>query len=131
MLAIDEFDKRDAQVVQSVLLGSRYFLDLEASFILTGRLLDVFTDVRSSLLAAFDQRIELGLFTPDESRHIIERNLETARLSAEPDRLRPFTDAAVTTIVDQARGMPRPINLMAYAALEQGSPMRSPARSPR
>jgi type II secretory pathway predicted ATPase ExeA len=121
VLAIDELDKRDAQVVQSVLMGSRFFLDLEASFVLTGRLLDVFADVRSSLLAAFDKRVELGLFTPDESRLVIERNLAAARRDPESeDRYRPFTDEAVTAIVDRARGMPRPINLMAYAALEQG-----------
>jgi type II secretory pathway predicted ATPase ExeA/Holliday junction resolvase-like predicted endonuclease len=121
VLAIDELDKRDAQVVQSVLMGSRFFLDLEASFVLTGRLLDAFADVRSSLLAAFDKRVELGLFTPDESRLVIERNLAAARRDPEPeDRYRPFTDEAVTAIVDRARGMPRPINLMAYAALEQG-----------
>lgn len=120
VIAIDELDKRDAQVVQSALMGSRFFLDLEASFVLTGRLLDVFTDVRSSLLAAFDQRIELGLFTPDESRQMIERNLAAARVAPEPDRFRPFADTVVTAIVDHAKGMPRPINLMAYAALEQG-----------
>jgi type II secretory pathway predicted ATPase ExeA len=121
VIAIDELDKRDAQIVQSALMGSRFFLDLEASFVLTGRLLDVFTDVRSSLLAAFDQRIELPLFTPDESRRVIERNLDTARLhSSEPDRFRPFAEEVITTIVDHAKGMPRPINLMAYAALEQG-----------
>jgi Holliday junction resolvase-like predicted endonuclease len=51
---------------------------------------------------------------------VIERNLDTARRSPEPDdRYRPFTDEAVRAIVDRARGMPRPINLMSYAALEQ------------
>lgn len=121
VLAIDELDKRDAQVVQSVLMGSRFFLDLDASFVLTGRLLDVFADVRSSLLAAFDKRVELGLFTPEESRLVIERNLAAARRDPElEDRYRPFTEEAVTATVDRARGMPRPINLMAYAALEQG-----------
>lgn len=120
VIAIDEFDKREAQVVHSVLMGSRFFLDLEASFILTGRLLDVFSDVRSSLLAAFDQRIELGRFTPDESRRIIERNLTAVRLEPEAEPFRPYADTVVTTIVDRARGMPRPVNLMAYAALEQG-----------
>ena len=132
VLAIDELDKRDAQVVQSVLMGSRFFLDLEASFVLTGRLLDVFADVRSSLLAAFDKRVELGLFTPDESRLVIERNLAAARRDPEPeDRYRPFTEEAVTAIVDRARACRGRSTSCPTPRSSKGSARRSPGKRPR
>lgn len=119
VLAIDEVDKRDAEVVRSVLMGSRYFLDLDASFVLTGRFLDVFADPTSSLLAAFDHRIELTLFTTEDAREILRRNLSIARLAPEdPATFLPFEEATVQEIVTRARGLPRPLNLMAADALE-------------
>ena len=120
VLVIDELDKRDAQVVQEVLTGSRFLLDFEASFVLTGRYLDVFADIRSSLLAAFDHRVELRPFQDKESREILRRNLVIARKEQEQEpTLLPFEDAVVTRIVTEARGLPRPLNLMACAALDQ------------
>lgn len=120
VLAIDEIDKRDAQVVQGVLAGSRFLLDLEASFVLTGRHLDIFSDIRSSLLAVFDHRIELPPFADAESREIVRRNLAVARRTPESaETLQPFEDEVVDQMVSRARGLPRPLNLMASAALEQ------------
>lgn len=120
VIAIDEVDKRDAAVIQSMLMGSRFFLDLEASFILTGRYLDVFADIRASLLAAFDHRVELQPLTPEECQEVIQRNLEVARLKPEsPPTLRPFEEPVVGEMVKRARGLPRPLNLMADAALEE------------
>jgi type II secretory pathway predicted ATPase ExeA/Holliday junction resolvase-like predicted endonuclease len=120
VIAIDEIDKRDPQTVQSIVMGSRYFLDLEASFILTGRFLDAFSDIRASLLAAFDHRIELEAFTPEECEEILRRNLQIAREVPEPaPTLRPFQREVVDAITQRANGLPRPLNLMADAALEQ------------
>lgn len=120
IIAIDEIDKRDAQVVQGVVMGARSLLDTEASFILTGRYMDVFADIRSSLLAAFDHRIELELFTPEELVEILRRNLAVIRQQPEETpSLAPFESSVVDTIVAQSRGMPRPLNLMAYSALEE------------
>jgi hypothetical protein len=120
VIAIDEIDKRDPQTVQSIVMGSRYFLDLEASFILTGRFLDVFSDIRASLLGAFDHRIELQPFTPEECEEIIRRNLQVVRVEPESTpTLRPFQGEVVEAITQRSNGLPRPLNLMADAALEE------------
>jgi type II secretory pathway predicted ATPase ExeA len=120
VIAIDEIDKRDPQTVQSIVMGSRYFLDLEASFILTGRFLDAFSDIRASLLAAFDHRIELQPFVPEECEEILRRNLQIVRVEEEPTpTLRPFQREVVEAITQRANGLPRPLNLMADGALEE------------
>ncbi|KFA93057.1 hypothetical protein Q664_11585 [Archangium violaceum Cb vi76] len=120
VIAIDEIDKRDAQVVQGIVMGARSLLDTDASFVLTGRYMDVFTDIRSSLLAAFDHRLELQPFEPEDLVDILRRNLATfRRRSEEPPTLAPFVTEVVEAIVDRCGGMPRPLNLMAYAALEE------------
>jgi type II secretory pathway predicted ATPase ExeA len=119
VLAIDEIEKREAEVVQRMLLSSRFLLDLDASFVLTGRPLDIFSDRRAALLAVFDPRIELKPFEPAESREILRKNLAVARLAPEPEAtLRPFEDDAVAQMVTLSRGLPRPLNLMAGAALQ-------------
>jgi Holliday junction resolvase-like predicted endonuclease len=120
VIAIDEVDKRDAQTVQAILMGSRFFLDLEASFVLTGRYLDVFSDIRASLLAAFDHRIDLHLFTPEECEEIIHRNLETIRVQPEaPPTPLPFRKEVIDAITVRAKGLPRPLNLMAEISLDE------------
>jgi type II secretory pathway predicted ATPase ExeA len=122
VIAVDEIDKRDAQVVQAILMGSRFLLDMEASFLLTGRFLDAFSDIRASLLAAFEHRVELRPFSAEESREIIQRNLATARPEGcplPPASLEPFEEPVVEEINRRARGLPRPLNLMAESALQQ------------
>ena len=122
VIAVDEIDKRDAQVVQAILMGSRFFLDLEASFLLTGKFLDAFSDIRASLLAAFDHRVELHPFSAEESREIIERNLAVARpegCALGPASLEPFEEPLIDEINRRARGLPRPLNLMAESALQE------------
>jgi type II secretory pathway predicted ATPase ExeA len=120
VVAIDEIDKRDAQIVQGIVMGSRSLLDTEASFILTGRYMDVFADIRSSVLAAFDHRLELQPFSREELFEILRRNLKAVRLHAEESpSLAPFEETTAEVIVAQCQGMPRPLNLMAYAALEE------------
>jgi type II secretory pathway predicted ATPase ExeA len=122
VIAVDEIDKRDAQVVQAILMGSRFFLDLEASFVLTGRFLDAFSDIRASLLAAFDHRVELRPFSAEECKEIIQRNLAVARPEGcplAPDALEPFEEPLVDEINRRARGLPRPLNLMAESALQE------------
>lgn len=58
--------------------------------------------------------------TPEECREIIQRNLEVARLEPESQpTLRPFEEPVVDEMVKRARGLPRPLNLMADAALEE------------
>jgi type II secretory pathway predicted ATPase ExeA/Holliday junction resolvase-like predicted endonuclease len=120
VIAIDEIDKRDPQTVQAIIMGSRYFLDLEASFVLTGRFLDALSDIRASLLAAFDHRIELQAFTPEECEEILRRNLQTVRVEPETTpSTSPFRQEVVEAITQRANGLPRPLNLMADAALEE------------
>lgn len=122
VIAVDEIDKRDAQVVQSLLMGSRFFLDMEASFLLTGRFLDAFSDVTASLLAAFDHRVELRPFSAEECQEIIQRNLAIARpegCSLPPTSLEPFEEPVIEEINRRARGLPRPLNLMAEGALQE------------
>jgi type II secretory pathway predicted ATPase ExeA len=137
VIAIDEIDKRDAQVVQGIVMGSRSLLDTEASFILTGRYMDVFADIRSSVLAAFDHRLELQPFSRDELFEILRRNLKAVRQRPEePPTLSPFEESVAEVIVSQCQGMPRPLNLMAYAALEEllqggGAPTPDTARVTR
>ncbi len=119
VLAIDEIDKRDGYAVQAMLQSTRFLLDLDASFVLTGGHFDIFSDVRSSLLAVFDHRIELKPFADADSREILRKNLARARRTPEPEEtLLPFDEDAVAQMVARARGLPRPLNLMASAALE-------------
>ena len=122
VIAVDEIDKRDAQVVQAILMGSRFLLDMEASFLLTGRFLDAFSDIRASLLAAFEHRVELRPFSVEESREIIQRNLAVARpegCALPPTSLQPFEESVIEEINRRARGLPRPLNLMAESALQE------------
>jgi hypothetical protein len=82
--------------------------------------MDVLGDARSSLLAAFDHRIVLKAFTQDESTEILRRNLAAVRRTREVlPTLRPFEDGVAEAMVARAQGLPRPLNLMAYAALEE------------
>jgi type II secretory pathway predicted ATPase ExeA len=119
VIAIDELEKYEADVVQRMLLSSRFLLDLDASFVLTGRPLDILSDSRAALLAVYDHRIELKPFADAEAREILRRNLTSARHTPEPEEtLRPFEDEAVAEMVVRARGLPRPLNLMAGAALQ-------------
>ncbi len=122
VIAVDEIDKRDAQVVQSILMGSRFLLDMDASFLLTGRFLDAFSDIRASLLAAFEHRVELRPFSAEESQEIIQRNLAIARpegCALPPTSLQPFEEPVIEEINRRARGLPRPLNLMAESALQE------------
>jgi hypothetical protein len=120
VLAVDEIEKHDARRVQAMLLGSRFLLDQGASFVLTGRYLDAFSDVRASLLAAFDHRIDLKPLANGDLRQILRKNLALARRLPEPDEtFSPFDDEVIAQMVARSRGIPRPLNLMACAALEQ------------
>jgi type II secretory pathway predicted ATPase ExeA len=119
VLAVDEIDKRDVRAVQGMLLSARFLLDQDVSFVLTGHPFDMFSDSRASLLAVFDHRIELKPFVDAEAREILRRNLAVARRVPEPEEtLRPFEEDAVAQMVSRARGLPRPLNLMASAALK-------------
>jgi hypothetical protein len=119
VLVIDEVDKRDPKVIKEILMGSRFLLDLGASFVLTGRYLDVFADIGSSLLAAFDHRVELKPFPDEEALEILRRNLAIARKTPEPEQTtQPFDEDVVARMVARARGLPRPLNLMASTALD-------------
>jgi hypothetical protein len=70
--------------------------------------------------AAFDHRIELKPLTNADLREILRRNLALARRAPEPEEtLLPFDEEVVTQMVTRARGLPRALNLMACAALEQ------------
>ena len=119
VVAIDELDKRDGKTVYDILMGSRFLLDLDVSFVISGRPLDALTDTRSALLAAFDDRIPIKPFSPEELVEILRRNLAASRIDNESaESTRPFSPAAVQTMTVEALGMPRPFNQMADGALE-------------
>lgn len=122
VFAIDDFDKKDPIVVQTILEGS---LDLfrnskNRAFIITGR---GFTDLQEATLKAlgiFSEDINLPLMTPDDLRHIAINYLNSARKSFRDDCY-PFTDEVMSLITDYAQGFPRQLNTICEKVLRQAA----------
>ncbi|OYQ62367.1 AAA+ family ATPase [Pseudanabaena sp. SR411] len=122
VFAIDDFDKKDPIVVQTILEGS---LDLfrnskNRAFIITGR---GFTDLQEATLKAlgiFSEDINLPIMHPDDLRHIVINYLNSARLSHRDDCY-PFTEEAIALITDYAQGFPRQLNTICEKVLRQAA----------
>ena len=122
VFAIDDFDKKDPIVVQTILEGS---LDLfrnskNRAFIITGR---GFTDLQEATLKAlgiFSEDINLPPMAPDDLRHIAINYLNSARKSFRDDCY-PFTDEVMSLITDYAQGFPRQLNTICEKVLRQAA----------
>jgi len=122
VIAIDDFDKKDPIVVQTILEGS---LDLfrmgkHRGFIMTGR---GFTDLQEATLKAlgiFSEDIPLDPMSPDDLRHIAINYLNSARNQQRTDPY-PFTETVINLITGYAQGVPRQLNTICEKVLRQAA----------
>ncbi|MEB3190501.1 MAG: ATP-binding protein [Snowella sp.] len=122
VIAIDDFDKKDPIVVQTILEGS---LDLfrmgkHRGFIMTGR---GFTDLQEATLKAlgiFSEDIPLDPMSPDDLRHIAINYLNSARNQQRTDPY-PFTETVINLITSYAQGVPRQLNTICEKVLRQAA----------
>jgi hypothetical protein len=122
VFAIDDFDKKDPIVVQTILEGS---LDLfrnskHRAFIITGR---GFTDLQEATLKAlgiFSEDINLPPMSPEDLRHIAINYLNSVRTSPRDDCY-PFTEEVMKLITTYAQGLPRQLNTICEKVLRQAA----------
>jgi hypothetical protein len=122
IFAIDDFDKKDPIVVQTILEGS---LDLfrnstKRAFVITGR---GFTDLQEATLKAlgiFSENINLPLMSPEDLRHITINYLNTVRSTPRNDCY-PFSDEVISLIIQYAQGLPRELNTICEKVLRQAA----------
>ncbi|MEB3312221.1 MAG: P-loop NTPase fold protein [Snowella sp.] len=122
VIAIDDFDKKDPIVVQTILESS---LDLfrmgkHRGFIMTGR---GFTDLQEATLKAlgiFSEDIPLEPMSPDDLRHIAINYLNSARNEQRNDPY-PFTEEVINLITGYAQGVPRQLNTICEKVLRQAA----------
>ena len=122
VIVIDDFDKKDPIVVQTILEGS---LDLfrmgkHRGFIMTGR---GFTDLQEATLKAlgiFSEDISLDPMSPDDLRHIAINYLNSARNEQRIDP-HPFTEEVINLITGYAQGVPRQLNTICEKVLRQAA----------
>ncbi|MEE3715579.1 ATP-binding protein [Tumidithrix elongata RA019] len=122
VFAIDDFDKKDPIVVQTILEGS---LDLfrnskHRAFIVTGR---GFTDLQEATLKAlgiFSEDINLAPMTQEDLRHIVINYLNSVRTSSRDDCY-PFTEEVMSLITTYAQGFPRQLNTICEKVLRQAA----------
>ena len=122
IFAIDDFDKKDPIVVQSILEGS---LDLfrnskNRAFVITGR---GFTDLQEATLKAlgiFSEDINLPPMSPEDLRHIAINYLNSTRYTPRDDCY-PFSDEVISLIISYAQGLPRELNTICEKVLRQAA----------
>lgn len=122
VIAIDDFDKKDPIVVQTILESS---LDLfrmgnNRGFIMTGR---GFTDLQEATLKAlgiFSEDIPLEPMSQDALRHITINYLNSARTSPRNDP-HPFTEDVINLITNYAQGVPRQLNTICEKVLRKAA----------
>ncbi len=122
VIAIDDLDKKDPIVVQTILESS---LDLfrmgnHRGFIMTGR---GFTDLQEATLKAlgiFSEDIPLEPMSQDDLRQIAINYLNSARNSPRNDP-HPFTEDVINLITNYAQGVPRQLNTICEKVLRQAA----------
>lgn len=122
VIAIDDFDKKDPIVVQTILESS---LDLfrmgkHRGFIMTGR---GFTELQEATLKAlgiFSEDIPLEPMSQDDLRHIAINYLNSARNEQRNDPY-PFTEEVINLITGYAQGIPRELNTICEKVLRQAA----------
>ncbi len=117
VIGLDELDKLDPEALLYVLRSARPLLDLDVSFVVTGRPLDAFSDARSALLAAVDHQIELRAFTGAEF-DALRRALLASKAIEDKQPIDPFDDAAKRRMARNSHGLPRHYNMMAQLGLD-------------
>jgi hypothetical protein len=134
VIGIDELDKHPPREINEIVVQSRPILDMECSFILTGTVLDAFRTVDSSAYGAFEAFVNLEPFSREDSKEIILRNLQAARVREALDggAVAPFEPAVIDRIIRDAAGIPRAINVICFHVLDsaiereadEGKPVR-------
>ncbi len=122
VIAIDDFDKKDTIVVQTILESS---LDLfrmgkHRGFIMTGR---GFTDLQESILTKlgiFSEDIPLEPMSQDDLKQIMINYLNSARNEQRNDTY-PFTESVTNLITKYAQGIPRQLNVICEKVLRKAA----------
>ncbi len=122
VIAIDDFDKKDAIVVQTILESS---LDLfrmgkYRGFVMTGR---GFTDLQESTLKAlgiFSEDIHLEPMSQDDLKQIMINYLNSAKNEQQNDT-HPFTETVTNLITEYAQGIPRQLNVICEKVLRKAA----------
>lgn len=122
IIAIDDLDKKDSPIVQTILENS---LDLfrqgeKRGFIMTGR---GFTDLQEATLKAlgiFSEDIPLETMSKEDLRQIVINYLDSAKEN--PDNsIFPFTEDVINLITTYAQGIPRQLNEICEKVLRQAA----------
>ncbi|ACK64316.1 hypothetical protein PCC8801_0213 [Rippkaea orientalis PCC 8801] len=122
VIAIDDFDKKDPIIVQTILESS---LDLfrmgkNRGFIMTGR---GFTDLQEATLKAlgiFSEDIPLEPMSQDDLHHIVINYLNSVRYQPRNDTY-PFTEDVMNLITNYAQGVPRQLNEICEKVLRKAA----------
>ncbi len=122
VIAIDDFDKKDTIVVQTILESS---LDLfrmgkNRGFIMTGRGFTEFQEATLKALGIFSEDIPLDPMSPDDLRHIAINYLNSARNEQRSDPY-PFAEEVINLITAYAQGVPRQLNTICEKVLRQAA----------
>ncbi|MCA2653337.1 AAA family ATPase [Microcystis sp. M061S2] len=122
VIAIDDFDKKDPIVVQTILESS---LDLfrmgkHRGFIMTGRGFTEFQEATLKALGIFSEDIPLEPMSQDDLRHIAINYLNSARNEQRNDPY-PFTEEVINLITGYAQGIPRELNTICEKVLRQAA----------
>ncbi|NER00490.1 MAG: AAA family ATPase [Cyanothece sp. SIO2G6] len=113
VIAIDDLDKKDTPVVQTILEGSlSLFRSGERrAFLMTGR---GFTDLQEATFASlgiFAEDITMESMSPADLRQIVINALNTVREDHRNDP-HPFTEDVIDLITTYAQGNPRQLNMI-------------------
>jgi hypothetical protein len=122
VIAIDDLDKKDFPIVQTILEGS---LDLfrtrqPRSFLMTGRGFTDLQEVTLQTLGIFGEDLRLDKMPPEDLRQMTINYLNTVRDSPRNDP-HPFTEEAMAQLAEYSRGNPRQLNLIGDKILRQAA----------
>ena len=102
LVAVDDLDKREPLVVQSILDDAADLLRRgqgRRGFLLTGRSISALQDVSAHMLGLFSETITLPRMSSDELHHVAVNYLNTARERPSP-RLTPFVPQVISQIAE-------------------------------
>ncbi len=122
VIAIDDFDKKETIVVQSILESS---LDLfrmgkNRGFIMTGRGFTELQDSTLKSLGIFSEDIPLKLMSQDDLKQIMINYLNSVRDEQRNDTY-PFTEEVTNLITGYAQGVPRQLNVICEKVLRKAA----------
>ena len=117
IIAVDDIEKKEPDAVRRILVEARDILFSDCSFIITGHPLGVTRDIYTSALRVFDKKIELKPLPSKDLRKIVVNYLNIAR-EEKSEEIKPFTEEALSWIMDKSYGIPGVLNTICFRVLD-------------